>query len=56
MQFDAVVETYHAAVELYKRLGFTVVGTAPAPSPIRPWAAERASLPARTRGVMANVV
>jgi GNAT superfamily N-acetyltransferase len=29
MQFNAVVETNHAAVELYKRLGFNVVGTVP---------------------------
>jgi ribosomal protein S18 acetylase RimI-like enzyme len=29
MQFNAVAETNHAAVELYKRLGFGVVGTVP---------------------------
>ncbi len=29
MQFNAVVETNHAAVELYKRLGFDVIGTVP---------------------------
>lgn len=29
MQFNAVVETNHAAVDLYKRLGFDVVGTVP---------------------------
>lgn len=29
MQFNAVVESNHAAVALYKRLGFTVVGTVP---------------------------
>lgn len=29
MQFNAVAETNHAAVELYKRLGFSVVGTVP---------------------------
>jgi len=29
MQFNAVVESNHAAVELYKRLGFYVVGTVP---------------------------
>ncbi|QLQ35902.1 GNAT family N-acetyltransferase [Micromonospora robiginosa] len=29
MQFNAVVETNTAAVELYRRLGFTVVGTVP---------------------------
>jgi L-amino acid N-acyltransferase YncA len=29
MQFNAVVETNTAAVELYKRLGFTVIGTVP---------------------------
>ena len=27
MQFNAVVESNHSAVELYKRLGFSVVGT-----------------------------
>jgi GNAT superfamily N-acetyltransferase len=29
MQFNAVVETNHAAVALYRRLGFTIVGTVP---------------------------
>ncbi|MEH0938084.1 GNAT family N-acetyltransferase [Micromonospora psammae] len=29
MQFNAVVEVNHAAVELYRRLGFSVVGTVP---------------------------
>ena len=29
MQFNAVVESNHAAVELYKRLGFSIVGTVP---------------------------
>lgn len=29
MQFNAVVATNHTAVELYKRLGFSVVGTVP---------------------------
>jgi ribosomal protein S18 acetylase RimI-like enzyme len=29
MQFNAVAESNHAAVELYKRLGFSVVGTVP---------------------------
>jgi GNAT superfamily N-acetyltransferase len=29
MQFNAVTESNHAAVELYKRLGFDVVGTVP---------------------------
>lgn len=29
MQFNAVVETNHAAVELYRRHGFAVVGTVP---------------------------
>lgn len=29
MQFNAVAETNHAAVELYKHLGFAVVGTVP---------------------------
>jgi len=29
MQFNAVVECNHAAVELYKRLGFVVIGTVP---------------------------
>jgi GNAT superfamily N-acetyltransferase len=29
MQFNAVVETNHAAVEIYRRLGFTIVGTVP---------------------------
>ncbi|MGW1072945.1 N-acetyltransferase family protein [Streptomyces sp. NPDC002537] len=29
MQFNAVVESNHAAVELYERLGFTVLGTVP---------------------------
>jgi ribosomal protein S18 acetylase RimI-like enzyme len=29
MQFNAVVETNHAAVNLYRRLGFTVIGTVP---------------------------
>jgi GNAT superfamily N-acetyltransferase len=29
MQFNAVAESNHAAVELYKRLGFTIVGTVP---------------------------
>jgi GNAT superfamily N-acetyltransferase len=29
MQFNAVVETNHAAVELYRRLGFAIIGTVP---------------------------
>jgi GNAT superfamily N-acetyltransferase len=29
MQFNAVVETNQAAVEIYKRLGFSIVGTVP---------------------------
>ncbi len=29
MQFNAVVETNYAAVELYKRLGFAIIGTVP---------------------------
>ncbi|MER6050384.1 GNAT family N-acetyltransferase, partial [Streptomyces sp. NPDC001793] len=29
MQFNAVVESNHVAVELYKRLGFEVRGTVP---------------------------
>ena len=29
MQFNAVVESNHAAVELYERLGFDVIGTVP---------------------------
>jgi L-amino acid N-acyltransferase YncA len=29
MQFNAVAESNHAAVELYKRLGFEIVGTVP---------------------------
>jgi len=29
MQFNAVVESNHSAVELYERLGFSVVGTVP---------------------------
>jgi GNAT superfamily N-acetyltransferase len=29
MQFNAVAESNHSAVELYKRLGFSVVGTVP---------------------------
>jgi GNAT superfamily N-acetyltransferase len=29
MQFNAVVETNRSAVEIYKRLGFTVIGTVP---------------------------
>ncbi len=29
MQFNAVVETNVSAVEIYKRLGFTVIGTVP---------------------------
>ncbi len=29
MQFNAVVESNRAAVELYQRLGFAVVGTVP---------------------------
>lgn len=29
MQFNAVVESNHPAVKLYKRLGFSVVGTVP---------------------------
>ncbi|GAB3472614.1 GNAT family N-acetyltransferase [Actinophytocola sediminis] len=29
MQFNAVAESNHAAVELYKRLGFSVIGTVP---------------------------
>jgi len=29
MQFNAVVETNHSAVELYKRLGFNIIGTVP---------------------------
>lgn len=29
MQFNAVVESNHSALELYKRHGFSVVGTVP---------------------------
>jgi GNAT superfamily N-acetyltransferase len=29
MQFNAVVESNHAAVELYRHLGFTIIGTVP---------------------------
>jgi GNAT superfamily N-acetyltransferase len=29
MQFNAVVESNHSAVELYQRLGFAIVGTVP---------------------------
>ena len=29
MQFNAVVETNHAAVEIYQRLGFRLIGTVP---------------------------
>jgi ribosomal protein S18 acetylase RimI-like enzyme len=29
MQFNAVTESNHAAVELYKRLGFSIIGTVP---------------------------
>jgi len=29
MQFNAVVETNHAALEIYRRLGFSIVGTVP---------------------------
>ena len=29
MQFNAVAESNHAAIEIYKRLGFTIVGTVP---------------------------
>jgi len=29
MQFNAVVETNHAAVEIYRRLGFRLIGTVP---------------------------
>ncbi len=29
MQFNAVVESNHSAVELYQRFGFNVVGTVP---------------------------
>jgi GNAT superfamily N-acetyltransferase len=29
MQFNAVVESNHTAVELYQRLGFSIVGTVP---------------------------
>jgi GNAT superfamily N-acetyltransferase len=29
MQFNAVVATNHAAIDLYQRLGFTIVGTVP---------------------------
>jgi ribosomal protein S18 acetylase RimI-like enzyme len=29
MQFNAVVEPNHAAIELYQRLGFSIVGTVP---------------------------
>jgi ribosomal protein S18 acetylase RimI-like enzyme len=29
MQFNAVAESNHAAVELYRRLGFRIVGTVP---------------------------
>jgi ribosomal protein S18 acetylase RimI-like enzyme len=29
MQFDAVAESNRAAVELYRRLGFEIVGTLP---------------------------
>jgi len=29
MQFNSVVESNHSAVELYKRFGFSIVGTVP---------------------------
>jgi len=29
MQFNAVVETNYSAVEIYRRLGFTIIGTVP---------------------------
>lgn len=29
MQFNAVAESNHAAVEVYRRLGFTIIGTVP---------------------------
>ncbi|MGN6175930.1 MAG: GNAT family N-acetyltransferase, partial [Streptosporangiaceae bacterium] len=29
MQFNAVAETNRSAVEIYERLGFTIVGTVP---------------------------
>ena len=29
MQFNAVVDTNHAAVEIYRKLGFTIIGTVP---------------------------
>jgi len=29
MQFNAVTETNLSAIEIYKRLGFTIVGTVP---------------------------
>ena len=35
MQFNAVVQTNRTAVELYQRLGFTVLGTVPGRSSIR---------------------
>jgi hypothetical protein len=34
MQFNAVAETNRPAVEIYELLGFTIVGTVPAPSSI----------------------
>jgi GNAT superfamily N-acetyltransferase len=29
MQFNAVVDTNHAAVEIYRKLGFSIIGTVP---------------------------
>ena len=29
MQFNAVADTNHAAVEIYRKLGFTIIGTVP---------------------------
>ena len=37
MQFNAVAESNRSAVELYKRLGFDVIGTVPGASRIRLW-------------------
>lgn len=37
MQFNAVVESNEAAVRLYRRLGFQVLGTVPGPSTTRRW-------------------
>ena len=39
MQFNAVAESNSAAVEIYRRLGFHIVGTVPAPSRTRRWGA-----------------